>query len=222
MNAATRGVILAIAAVIIGVIVLGQGFDDAPTLTTSPAPATDDGGAVASDDGNGDDSAASDDSGATADDGGNGDDSAASDDSGATADDGGGDDDSGIAADDSAATDGTGDDGTDTPSILHPPQEVRVLVANGTTVAGAAGATANQLQNDRAYNSLTPTNTSAGVNVESSLIYYAPGYELDARQIAQILNAAPGAVAPMPADPPVAELQEAHVLVVLGPDLVSG
>ena len=55
-----------------------------------------------------------------------------------------------------------------------------------------------------------------------SSIYYAPGYELDARQIAQILNAAPEAVAPLPADPPVGDLQEAHVLVVLGPDLVSG
>ena len=222
MNAATRGVILAIAAVIIGVIVLGQGFDDsAPTLTTAPATSDDGGGAVEEDDGNGDDSSASaDDSAAVSDD--SGDDSSASSDGGGevTGDDG---DDSGVAADDSgAATDGTADDGTDTPSILHPPAEVRVLVANGTTVAGAAGQTSNQLQSDRGYNGLTPTNTTAGVSIDASSIYYAPGYELDARQIAQILNAAPEAVAPMPADPPVGDLQEAHVLVVLGPDLVTG
>ena len=221
MNAATRGVILAIAAVIIGVIVLGQGFDDqSPTLTTAPATSGDGGGAVEEDDGNGDDSSAStDDNAAASDDSG--------DDSGAATDDGGEEpatDDAGETADGAADADGSAgaDDGTDTPSILHPPGEVRVLVANGTTVAGAAGRTADQLQADRGYNSLTPTNTTAGTSVESSSIYYAPGYELDARQIAQILNAAPDAVAPMPADPPVGDLLEAHVLVVLGPDLVSG
>lgn len=218
MNAATRGVILAIAAVIIGVIVLGQGFDDsAPTLTTAPAVSDDGGGTVEEDDGNGDDSSASsDDSAAVSDDSGD-DSSAASDNGGEVAGDDG--DDSGVATDDSGAAT---DDSTDTPSILHPPAEVRVLVANGTTVAGAAGQTSNQLQTDRGYNGLTPTNTTAGVSIDSSSIYYAPGYELDARQIAQILNAAPEAVAPMPADPPVGDLQEAHVLVVLGPDLVSG
>lgn len=221
MNAATRGVILAIAAVIIGVIVLGQGFDDAPTLTTSTNASSDDGGAVESDDGNGDDGAAASDDGGAATDDGNGDDAGAASDDGAAATDDGGDDDSGVSADDSAA-DGTTTDGADTPSILHPPGEVRVLVANGTTVAGAAGRTSDELQTNRGYNGLTPTNTVSGVSVDASSIYYAPGYELDARQIAQILSAPPEAVAPMPADPPVADLLEAHVLVVLGPDLVSG
>ena len=219
MNAATRGVILAIAAVIIGVIVLGQGFDDAPTLTSTSASSSDDGEAIASDDGNGDDSASSDDSAAPADDGGD-DDSGSSDDSAAPADDAG-DDDSGVAADDGAPADDAGDDSANTPSILHPPTEVRVLVANGTTVAGAAGRISEGLQTGDGYNTLTPTNTTAGANVEASAIYYAPGYELDARQIALTLNAAPGAVAPLPADPPVGDLLEAHVLVVLGPDLVS-
>ncbi|MEM7286573.1 MAG: LytR C-terminal domain-containing protein [Actinomycetota bacterium] len=224
MNAATRGVILAIAAVIIGVIVLGQGFDDqSPTLTTAST-SGDDGSQAASGDGDADDSGASaDDSGASADDGSD-DSGASADDSGAVSDDGAGDgsDDSGVSADDSGAADGSGDDSADTPSILHPPAEVRVLVANGTTVAGAAGRTADELQTNRGYNGLTPTNTISGVSVESSAIYYAAGYELDARQIAQILNAAPEAVAPMPSDPPVGDLAEAHVLVVLGPDLVSG
>ena len=223
MNAATRGVILAIAAVIIGVIVLGQGFSgDTPNLTTATSTTSGDDSADTTDDGSGDDSAdttddgSGDDSADTTDDG-NGDDSAD------TTDDGSGDDGTDAATDDGTATDGTATDGTaDTPSILHPPAEVRVLVANGTTVAGLAGRTADELQTNRGYNSLTPTNVTAGTTVDSSSIYYAAGYELDARQIAQILNASAESVAPMPSDPPVGDLAEAHVLVIIGPDLVPG
>ena len=211
MTAATRGVILAIAAVIIGVIVLGQGFsDDEPTLATAQPPSSSDdsgddggdGGTEPADDGGEDDAGAGDDTGGGDDgatDGGDGGDGAATDDGG---------------------TDGTGTDGTDAPSILHPPAEVRVLVANGTTVAGLAGRTADELQTNRGYNTLTPTNVTSGATVDATSVYYVPGYELDARQIAQILDAPPESVAPMPEDPPVDDLAEAHVLVVIGPDLV--
>ncbi len=215
MNAATRGVVLAIAAVILGVIILGQGFgDDSPSLQSvgsSDGTSDDDG---AADDGTSDDGAAddgtSDDDGA-ADDGTS--DDGAADDTGA--DDGAASDDAG--GDDIIDPDDTGDDGA--PDILHPTAEVRVLVANGTTVAGAAGATREQLVTSQGYNGLAPTNTTSAV--DESAIYYVPGYELDARQIAQLLNASPQSVQAMPADPPVEDLAEAHVLVVLGPDLVQ-
>ncbi len=214
MNAATRGVVLAVAAVILGVIILGQGFgDDGPNLQTVGA--SDDGTA---DDGTADDGAADD---GAADDGA-ADDGAADD---GTADDGAADD----GAADEATDAGGGDDIIDpaddgatdggAPDILHPPAEVRVLVANGTSVAGAAGSTREQLVTSQGYNGLAPTN--ATTSPDESAVYYVPGYELDARQIAQILNAPPQAVAPMPADPPVEDLAEAHVLVVLGPDLVQ-
>ena len=95
-----------------------------------------------------------------------------------------------------------------------------MLVANGTSVAGAAGATSDQLVSDRGYGGIGAVNATEAF--EETAIFYAAGYELDAIQIAQSLNAPPGAVAPMPADPPVGDLEQAHVLVVLGTDLVSG
>ncbi len=226
MNAATRGVILAVAAVVLGVLVLGQGFSDSPTLVTTTANGGSSDGTAASDDGDGSADTAADD-GAT-------DDGAADDDSsddGATGDDGeadGGDapaDDSSLAADggdgqivdpDDSTTDGD-DSATDIPDILHPAPEVRVLVANGTTVSGAAGRADDALEADKGYGGPEPTNTNAPA--EATIIYYEPGYELDARQIAKILNAAPTAVAPMPEAPPGDELAEAQVLVVIGPDV---
>ena len=213
MNAATRGVILAVVAVVVGVLILGQGFDtNDATLVTAAAPAGDDGS---------DDSAAD-----------SADDSA--DDTAAPSDDGG--DDGGDGADtsdntepdpaDSAGTDAADDlndpadpdDGgaSDVPDILHPANEVRVLVANGTGVAGAAGRVRDSLVAASGYGTLTPTNATSTADATS--IYYAPGYELDARQIAKTLNAAPEAVGPVPAEVPVDDLLEADVLVVIGLD----
>jgi hypothetical protein len=221
MNAAARGVILAAFAVVIGVLVLGQGFSDSPTLVEATSSGdSSDGGAGSGDNGStADDAAAAD--GGSSDDGtaadGSGDDGATSDDStaddGTSADDGGEDE----LTDPEDPPPATGDDGdSDVPDILHPAAEVRVLVANGTTVAGAAGRADDALEAAKGYGGPEPTNTTAPA--EATIIYYEPGYELDARQIAKILNAAPTAVAPMPAEPPVDDLAEAHVLVVIGPD----
>ena len=200
MSAATRGVILAVAAVVVGVLVLGQGFDsNDATLVTAQAPAGDDGSA--------------DDTAAPSDDGG--DDSADASDTLDTTE-----------PDDSTGTD-TGDDlndpadpidggASDVPDILHPANEVRVLVANGTGVAGAASRVRDSLVAASGYGTLTPTNTTS--TADATIIYYAPGYELDARQIAKTLNAAPEAVGPVPAEVPVGDLLEADVLVVIGLD----
>ncbi|MGI9624804.1 MAG: LytR C-terminal domain-containing protein [Acidimicrobiales bacterium] len=209
MNAATRGVILAAAAVLVGVLVLGQAYsDDTPSFeTASPAPESGDSGG---DDGSSDDSSSDD---STSDDGSS--DSGATDDTGTDSSTDGGD--SSDAGGDS--TDGSTDGGTDPPNILHPPAEVRVLVANGTSVAGAAGRVSDILE-ARNYGVLTPTNTTEPL--DATVVYYVPGYELDARQIAQIIEAPPESVAPMPDTPPVDDLNEAHVLVGLGPDLVTG
>lgn len=104
----------------------------------------------------------------------------------------------------------------DSPPILHPPAEVRVLVANGSSVSGAAGAVTDQLMSDRGYMGLTPTNALEPAS--TSRAYYARAYELDARQIAQILDVPQDVVQPMPENPPVTDLAGAHVLVVLGAD----
>ena len=54
---------------------------------------------------------------------------------------------------------------------------------------------------------------------DSSFVYFANGYELDARNVGLIINVDSANVLPMPAVLPVADLAEANVLVLLGSDL---
>jgi hypothetical protein len=104
-------------------------------------------------------------------------------------------------------------------SVLHPPAEVRVLVVNGTNVSGAASAIKEVLVSDQGYNGLAPVNdTSEEVSIES-VVYFANGYEFDARNISIIINVEPENVLPMPAVLPVTDLSEANILVLLGSDL---
>ena len=104
-------------------------------------------------------------------------------------------------------------------SVLHPPSEVRVLVANGTDVGGAAGAIREVLISDQGYNGLPPVNATSEEVPEFSFVYYANGYELDARNVGLIINVDSTNVIPMPAALPVADLAEANILVLLGSDL---
>ncbi|MBG01153.1 MAG: hypothetical protein CL470_02670 [Acidimicrobiaceae bacterium] len=104
-------------------------------------------------------------------------------------------------------------------SVLHPPAEVRVLVANGTEVSGAAGAIREVLISDQGYNGLPPVNATSEEVPEFSFVYYANGYELDARNVGLIINADSANVIPMPAALPVTDLAEANILVLLGSDL---
>jgi LytR cell envelope-related transcriptional attenuator len=130
-----------------------------------------------------------------------------------------------------ATDDGTGGDataeGSDTtegatdttaPPEPRPPAEVVVLVANGSGVSGAAAEQATALQGG-GYNVLEPTNAPA--NVDATEVWATEGYEPEAAALAASIGAPEGAVQPMP-DPPPMELQGAHVLLVLGPDLASG
>ena len=55
-------------------------------------------------------------------------------------------------------------------SVLHPPAEVRVLVANGTDVTGAAGATLDTLVANAGYNGVGAVN-DLGEEVLLSLIH---------------------------------------------------
>jgi len=104
-------------------------------------------------------------------------------------------------------------------SVLHPPAEVRVLVANGTEVGGAAGAIREVLISDQGYNGLPPVNATTEEVPEFSFVYYANGYELDARNVGLIIGADSANILPIPAALPVTDLAEANVLVLLGSDL---
>jgi hypothetical protein len=117
-------------------------------------------------------------------------------------------------------------DTTESPSTTagaepRPPDEVTVLVANGSGIAGAAGALSTQLQG-LGYHTAEPDNTPAPVS--SSNVFYIPGFEAEARAVAQSLGLDPdaeGVVAEVPSPVPTldASMGAANLLVVMGPDL---
>ncbi|MFV2039648.1 MAG: LytR C-terminal domain-containing protein [Acidimicrobiales bacterium] len=204
MSTATRGVILVLVAVVLGVLVLGQGFDEPDASfaadSTSQAPADEQ---APSSDGNTEEPADE-----NADESGDGSETV---DPPATEDPGNGDD--------ATATPTPGGP----PDILHTPAEVRVLVANGTTVSGAA----TKVNNDLiaiGYNGLSPANTNPVGSATETIVYYVDGFVLDARQIAQSLNAPAESVQPIPSELPIdgAGDLEPDVVIILGPDLVTG
>ena len=99
----------------------------------------------------------------------------------------------------------------------RPEGEVRVLVANGSGVAGLATRYKDQLAG-AGYNALAPVNTTS--RPLPSVVYFAPGFDADAAALAATLSPAPP-VAALPAEPPVEQLGEADVLVVAGPELAT-
>jgi hypothetical protein len=106
---------------------------------------------------------------------------------------------------------------TTTAAEPHDPASVSVLVANGAGIDGLASRIGEQL-NAANYVVQTPTNTKAPA--DTSMVFYAEGYEADAAAIAQLLSPAP-ATAAMPTPPPVDDVAGAHVLVVAAADLAT-
>jgi hypothetical protein len=102
---------------------------------------------------------------------------------------------------------------------LRAPADVKVLPANGTGTAGAAGRTGDKLK-AAGYNVFAATNTSKQP-VSSSAVYFKPGLEREARVIATLLALPDSTVQPMPAPPPVPDPKDADVVVVVGPDLAG-
>lgn len=107
---------------------------------------------------------------------------------------------------------------TTTTEAPRPPSEVKVLVGNGSGVNGAAGGATDALE-ALGYVTGTPANAE---RVPETVIYFTDGYEAEAEALAEAMGAAPTAVTPMPAVAPVDDLQLANLLVILGPDLVTG
>jgi hypothetical protein len=100
------------------------------------------------------------------------------------------------------------------------PSSVKVLVANGTSVGGQAALYSNKLH-ATGYDTLASTNATA--HVQATIVYYAPSFQSEAAAIALLLGVQASAVKPLPAQGqvPVANLQGANILVVIGPDLVK-
>lgn len=120
-------------------------------------------------------------------------------------------------------TDGTAPEGTTdtTSAVPKPPNEVRVLVANGSGVQGAAG-TLNDAIKAKGYIGLDPKNAAA--KVPATVVYFAEGFQREAAAVATAIGADPAAIQPLPNPPPLedpATLQDANVLIVLGPDVAQ-
>ena len=100
------------------------------------------------------------------------------------------------------------------PPPTHNRDEVRVLVANGTTVCGAAGRLATSLS-AQGYNVLPAVNADNPAEISS--VFYVDEYGADAGVVASLLQVPSGQVLPMPASPPTAP-GDAHVVIHLGAD----
>lgn len=124
--------------------------------------------------------------------------------------------DSVVEPDDGAEAGDTAESTTTTTAAVRDPAEVKVLVANGSGVNGAAGGTTDALE-ALGYVTATPANAD---RVPATIVYYTTGFQAEAEALAAAIGAPPESVTPMPAVAPVDDLQLANVLVHLGPDLV--
>jgi hypothetical protein len=108
------------------------------------------------------------------------------------------------------------DETTTTEPVARPPDQVSAIVLNGSGVAGAAGVYTTALS-DRGYQTAEAGNANA--RVESTEVYFAPGYDQEAMVLARSIGST---ATPQPlGSPPPGEVGEANVVVVLGPDLAS-
>jgi hypothetical protein len=148
-----------------------------------------------------------------------------------TGDDGSGDD--AATGDDGDGT-GTGtttapatipEDIVDEPAVageVHPPEEVIVLVANGTGGKGVAGAVSDKLK-ARGY----IANAANAPSTAEAVIYYRAGFDADARLVAELLGAPLDIIKPAPGDGTIAiapeavtdgRLVEANIVAIVGAD----
>ena len=114
--------------------------------------------------------------------------------------------------------DDTSSSTTSTTVALRPPAEVKVLIANGSDVDGAAGAQTDALE-ALGYVTADPTNTSE--KVQATVVYFTDGYQPEAEILAEAIGAAPTGVKPLPTPAPVDDLQLSNILVVVGPDIAT-
>lgn len=107
------------------------------------------------------------------------------------------------------------------PAPTRPPNQVRVLVANGSGVRGGAS-TVTGVLSPAGYTTLAPANATP---TDTSGIYYRPSYSSDARAVMEIVAPGnPDLLSPLPAgglnvpDGTLDRVADANVVVILGAD----
>lgn len=106
---------------------------------------------------------------------------------------------------------------TTTTTAPRPNPAVKVLVANGGSVNGAAAYFTSKLKAD-GWTTLTPTNVTP---VSASGVYYATGQQASAGSVASDVGLSASAVHPVATGPTVPGATGADVILVVGPDLSS-
>jgi hypothetical protein len=103
----------------------------------------------------------------------------------------------------------------------RPPEEVTVLVANGTEVSGTATQFSTQLAAD-GYVTAEP-GTGDNTDYETSVVYFNPDSEAEATAVASALGIDTANVSAMPNPVPTrdGDLRGASVLVIVGSDLAA-
>ena len=112
------------------------------------------------------------------------------------------------------------DDTTSTTEVAPPPVDpstITVLVANGSGGVAGLAAAVSEVVSEAGYETAPPTNSKV---VESSVVYYTPGFEEAAGAVAQLFDPAPE-VAPLPDPSPVEDLRGANVVLVASRDLAE-
>jgi hypothetical protein len=102
-----------------------------------------------------------------------------------------------------------------TTSTVTPPAQLKVIAAKGSKIKGLAGRTKTQLQG-AGYTSVVATD--ATTEASTSIVYFAAGFEADAKAVAAVLGMPPARLGDMPAQVPVASVGDAKVVIILGPD----
>lgn len=120
-----------------------------------------------------------------------------------------------------ATVPGTGDDDTTTTTAATSPavdpSTITVLVANGSGGVAGLAAAVTEVVDGAGYETAPPTNSQP---IESSVVYYAPGFQEAATAVAQLFDPAPQ-VSPLPDPSPVSDLRGANVVVVASGDLAE-
>lgn len=105
-------------------------------------------------------------------------------------------------------------------SAARPNSQVSVLVANGSGVDGQAGRLTDALRN-QSFNVRPP---KTGAARTTSVIYYRPGFDVEAEVVRTVLNTQTP-IAPIPVPDPIVgdgiDLVTVDVLVLVGADQLS-
>ena len=109
---------------------------------------------------------------------------------------------------------------TTVPTTDRAPQQVKVVVANGSEVTGLAGKTGQFLAQQGYSNSVATDSTS---QVSVTTVYYSPGFEASAKALARLLGLNASQVQELPSGAELADNQptDLGVLIIAGPEIAT-